>query len=73
MTLNIALLSRGVFVFGIVGHSCRTKRYCLLSPVALKHGVVFLFWPVGFADRLEAEGHLLSIVLKTTELQRVNG
>ena len=65
MALNIALLSRGILVFGIVGHSRRTKTHNLLLTtwsiilpglwalaIFYEHSVKLLFWPMRPANRL---------------------
>ncbi len=54
---DIALLPRGILVFGIVGHSSRTEAHNLLSAVFNKDCVEFLLRPVRLADRLELQRH----------------
>jgi hypothetical protein len=63
---DIALLPRGILVFGIVGHSSRTEAHNLLFTVFLKHGVELLLGAMRLPNALQLEGlgHLLYLAGK---------
>ena len=63
---DIALLPRGILVFGIVGHSSRTEAHNLLFTVFLKHGVELLLGAARLPNRFKFEclGHLLYLAGK---------
>ena len=64
VAINIAGLPCGILVLGIVGHSGRTERNDLFSPIPLKNRVELLFRTMRFTNRLEAQHSNISNTLE---------